>query len=138
MEHTALEAIAQEICDIFEVFAPPVPVEMMLQKPRDNMWAELDPSQLSGGFLNIKERYAPRMSLSRLLVRHIATSEWGKARHLHTLLGNTETLNQFARMLLMPQDMVVGLTSSARNPKTISVHFEVPEDEARQRLLELL
>jgi hypothetical protein len=38
----------------------------------------------------------------------------------------------------MPEEMVTGLTSSARNPKTMSIHFEVPEDDARQRLLELL
>jgi hypothetical protein len=138
MEQRELENIAKEICDTFDVFAPPVPVEIMLQKPRDNMWAELDPMQLSGSFLSIKDRYSPRMSLARMLVRHIATSDWGQEHHLHTLLGDTETLNMFARMLLMPEDMVIGLTSSSRNPKTMSIHFEVPEDEARQRLLELL
>ena len=138
MEQRELEQIAKEICTTFDVFAPPVPVEIMLQKPLENMWEELDPSQLSGSFLSIKDRYSPRMSLTRMLVRHIAASDWGQARNLHSILGDTETLNMFARMLLMPEDMVVGLTSSARNPRTMSIHFEVPEDDARQRLLELL
>lgn len=138
MEQKELETIATEICETYEVFAPPVPVEIMLQKPRDNMWEELDPAQLSGSFMNITDRYSPRMSLARMLVRHIAASDWGQERNLHTILGDTQTLNMFARMLVMPEDMVVGLTSSARNPKTMSIHFEVPEDDARDRLLELL
>jgi len=138
LEAKDLEQIANEICETFEIYAPPVPVELMLQKPRNKMWEELDPTQLSGNFLSIKDRYSPRMSLARLLVRHIAASDWGKGRELNTLLGDTEALNTFARMLMMPEDMVVGLTTSNRNPKTMSIHFEVPEDEARQRLLELL
>ncbi|MDQ7025981.1 MAG: hypothetical protein Q9P44_10530 [Anaerolineae bacterium] len=138
MEQKELETIATEICDTYDIFAPPVPVEIMLQKPRDNMWEELDPSQLSGSFMSIRDRYSPRMSLARMLVRHIAASDWGQERNLHTILGDTQLLNMFARMLLMPKDMVLGLTSSARNPKTMSIHFEVPQDDARERLLELL
>lgn len=138
MEQQRMEEIASEICERFEVYAPPVPIELMLQKPVAGMWEEVDVSQLSGSFLSIKERYSPRMSLARLLVRHIATSDWGQERNLNELLGDAEAINIFARMLIMPEDMVMGLSSSARNPKTMSLHFEVPEDDARQRLLELL
>lgn len=133
-----LEEVSIEICETFDVYAPPVPIELMLQKPPEGMWAEVDVSQLSGSFLNIKERYSPRMSLSRLLVRHIAASDWGKDRNLDRLLGDSDGIGAFARMLLMPEDMVNGLTSGARNPKTMSMHFEVPEEDARLRLLELL
>ena len=138
MDQQRLEEIAREICERFEVYAPPVPIEIMLQRPVAGMWEEVDVSQLSGSFLSIKDRYSPRMSLARLLVRHIATSDWGQERGLDSLLGDGESLNLFARMLIMPEDMVTGLSSSARNPKTMSIHFEVPEDDARQRLLELI
>lgn len=138
MEQQQLEAIAREICEQFEVYAPPVPIEIMLQKPVAGMWEEVDVSQLSGSFLSIKDRYSPRMSLARLLVRHIATSDWGQERGLDKILGDAEELNLFARMLIMPEDMVAGLSSSSRNPKTMGLHFEVPEDDARHRLLELL
>lgn len=138
MEQQTLEQIAREICETFEVYAPPVPIEIMLQRPPVGMWAEVDVTQLSGSFLSIKERYSPRMSLARLLVRHIAASKWGQERGLDSLLGDGDMLGAFARMLIMPEDMVLGLTSNARNPKTMGLHFEVPEDDARQRLLELL
>lgn len=132
-----LENMAEEICEAFEVYAPPVPIELMLQKPPDGMWEEIDVTQLSGSFLSISERYSPRMSLSRLLARQIAASDWGKERNIDQILGNQEALNAFARMLLMPRDMVEGLTSNMRNPQTMSMHFEVPESDARERLFEL-
>ena len=133
-----LEELTREICDAFDVYAPPVPIEIMLQKPVNNMWEELDPSQLSGSFMRVDGRYSPRMSLTRLLARHILQSAWGKSRDLQALIPDTEMLNVFARMLIMPQDMVAGLASSSRNPKAMSLHFEVPEEEARQRLIELI
>lgn len=137
MDNEYLENLAQELCDIFEVYAPPVPIELMLQKPKANMWEEVDVTQLSGSFMNIKERFSPRMSVARLLARHIIVSEWGQQHKINYLLDDKDHLNSFARMLLMPREMVLGLTSSMRNPKTMSTHFEVPESNAQERLLEL-
>jgi len=137
MNIETLENITEEICESFEVYAPPVPVELMLQKPPVGMWEEIDVTRLSGSFLSVAERYSPRMSLSRLLARHIAASDWGKERGIDAILGNEKVLNAFARMLLMPREMVNGLTSNMKNPQTMSMHFEVPESDARQRLLEL-
>jgi hypothetical protein len=37
----------------------------------------------------------------------------------------------------MPEDMVKALSPGARTPITMSMHFEVPEDDARQRLKEV-
>jgi hypothetical protein len=137
MNFDILEEIAQEICDEFEAFAPPIPVELMLQQPPENMWDEIDVAQLSGSFLSIKERYSPRMSLARLLVRHIAASEWGISRGLDKILGDSELLNAFARMLLMPKEMILGLTTTMKTPQAISLRFEVPESDAKDRLIEL-
>ncbi len=134
-----LEAIAQEILDIFEVYAPPVPIELMLQHPRREMWEEVDPAQLSGSFLSLKDRYSPRMSLTRLLVRHIASSAWGHEVGLFDIVqNNIDHLNRFARMLIMPRDMVLGLPASNRNPTIMSNYFEVPPDDAEKRLTELI
>lgn len=135
---TELENITRDICEAFEIYAPPVPIELMLQAPLEGMWHELDPSQLSGSFMRIDGRYSPRMSLARLLARHIVQSDWGKDRQLDALITDPDTLNRFARMLIMPENMVEGLAGSARTPKAMSLRFEVPEEEARQRLLELL
>lgn len=137
LDRQQLEEITNELCEIYDIYAPPVPVEIMLQKPIGEMWQDVDVAQLSGSFLSIKERFSPRMSLSRLLVRHIATSTWGKERGIDSILGDKVELNAFARMLLMPAEMVEGLTSSMRNPQMMSNHFEVPESEAEERLLEL-
>ena len=137
MDFEKLEEIAEEICEAFEAFAPPIPVELMLQQPPESMWDEIDVAQLSGSFLSIKERYSPRMSLARLLVRHIAASAWGIERGLDKILGDTELLNAFARMLLMPKEMINGLTTAMKTPQSISIRFEVPESDAKDRLLEL-
>lgn len=133
-----LEAIATEICETFEVYSPPVPVELMLQQPLADMWEEVDITQLSGAFLSFKDRYSPRMSLARLLVRHIAASDWGASKGLHVLIEDQDRQVDFARMVMMPAEMVQSLTSSQRNPKTMSMHFEVPEEDARQRLYSLI
>lgn len=137
MDSERLEDIAQELCDSFEVYAPPVPIELMLRSPKADMWEEVDVSQLSGSFMSIKERHSPRMSLARLLVRHIVSSDWGNQHDLTDIANDTELTNSFARMILMPREMVNGLTSSMRNPKTMSTHFEVPESDAEERLLEM-
>lgn len=137
MDMDYLENLTQEICDVFEVYAPPVPIEVMLQRPEENMWEEVDVTQLSGSFMSIKERYSPRMSVARLLVRHIVLSDWGQQHDISHILDDDEVVNRFARMLLMPKEMVLGLTNSMRNPKTMSTHFEAPESDAQLRLLEL-
>lgn len=137
MDIERLEEITQELCDIFEVYAPPVPIELMLRRPLADMWEEVDVTQLSGSFMSVKERYSPRMSLARLLVRHIASSDWGNQHNLTDISDDTDLTNSFARMILMPREMVNGLTSSMRNPKTMSTHFEVPESDTQERLLEL-
>lgn len=136
MDTQHLEKVTKEICDIFEVYAPPMPVETMLSQPPEDLWEEIDVAQLSGSFLSLKEKYSPRMSLARLLARHIANSDWGQERNLGEL--NDGGVKAFARILLMPSDMIEGLTSNARNPRSISHQFEAPESEAEQRLLELL
>ena len=133
-----LEAIASELIDTFEIKAPPIPIESMLQHPKPDMWAEVDIAKLSGGFLNIKEPYSPRMSLARLLARHVASSEWGKARELNAMIKTEDQIAAFARMLIMPLPMVKALSTGARTAPTMSLHFEVPEEDARARLTELI
>lgn len=137
-EREALERVVTELLAEFNIHAPPVPVETILQKPRPNMWDEVNVSQLTGSFMSFKEQFSPRMSMARLLARHIATSAWGDARHVREMLGtNEETLRAFARMLIMPLEMMESLPSTQRNATYISSHFEVPESDAHQRLLDL-
>lgn len=132
-----LEAHTAELLAAFGITAPPVPVETMLQKPLPGMWDEVDVAQLSGTFLSLRTQYSPRMSMARLLARHVAVCPWGKERDLLPVLKNDELLRAFARMLLMPASLIERLSSGARNPTIMSIHFEVPEDDARQRLQEL-
>lgn len=131
-----LEKIATELIHLFDIHTPPVPIESMLQNPKEHMWETVDINQLSGSFLSIKEHFSPRMSLARLLVRHVASSPWGRERGLMRLLKSEELVRSFARMLIMPHEMVSALSQGARNPTTMSMHFEVPEEDARLRLQE--
>ncbi|MEQ8677587.1 MAG: hypothetical protein RLP44_13680 [Aggregatilineales bacterium] len=134
-----LEKIALELITSYEITTPPVPIESMLKNPKDGMWKQVDVNQLSGSFISVKDRYSPRMSLARLLVRHVATSEWGKERQLQQLLIQDENhIYAFARMLVMPASMISSLSTASRNPTMISMKFEVPEDDARQRMFDLV
>lgn len=136
-----LEAVASELIKTFEIDHPPVPIEIMLQRPKADMWKEVDITELSVGFLKTGGHFSPRMSLARLLARHIVQSDWGRQRGLYDMMrqDRDETLlKAFARMLIMPTEMVKSLSPGARTPVTMSVHFEVPEEDARQRLKELL
>jgi hypothetical protein len=134
-----LEAIADELISTFGITVPPVPIETILANPKENMWNEVNVSQMSGTFFKITDRYSPRMSIARMLVRHILQSPWGSERKLGELLkGNEDLVHAFARMLVMPSSMVTMLTSGERNPTTMSIMFEVPEVDARQRLQELI
>jgi hypothetical protein len=131
-----LEAVANELIDIFEIKSPPVPIENILQHPKPDMWNKVDITKLSSGFL-MRDAHSPRMSLARLLVRHIVLSHWGRDRNVHELIRSEEDIHTFARMLMMPQKMIAVLSSGARTAVTMAFHFEVPEQEARLRLEEL-
>lgn len=132
-----LETVAQELIDAFKITAPPIPIESMLQHPGENMWEELDISQLSSSFLNVSQNYSPRMSLARLLARHVANCPWGEARHMKGIDKDEAKLYSFARMLVMPASMIMQLNPTARTPHLVSVHFEVPEADAQLRLQEV-
>ena len=53
------------------------------------------------------------------------------------IVRNEEMLYAFARMIVMPREMVDSLSPAARNATTMSMRFEVPEEDARQRLQDL-
>lgn len=131
-----LEAVANELIDVFEIKSPPIPIENILQHPKPDMWSKVDITKLSSGFL-IRDVHSPRMSLARLLVRHIVLSPWGQDRQADELIRSEEDIHTFARMLMMPQKMLAFLSPGARTAATMAFHFEVPEEEARLRLEEL-
>lgn len=135
LEH--LEAIVDQILDIFDVDETPVPVELMLRRPREGLWPEVDIAELSASFLDLSDRYSPRMSVVRLLARHIARCPWGKERDLGSILENRELVGQFARAIIMPKRMINRAVQEKHSASTISTLFEVPEADVEKRLLEL-
>ncbi|HRL13001.1 MAG TPA: hypothetical protein PKX07_14050 [Aggregatilineales bacterium] len=133
-----LEAIVAELMAVYDVKLPPVPVEIMLARPREGMWDEMDINQLTGGFLRLTDPFSPRMSMARMLARHLVFSPWGTARGLPDLVGRDEAhLRLLARMLIMPRALLTALPPAKRTPALISTDFEVPAEDALQRLDEL-
>ena len=132
-----LETLAAELIAEFDVDSAPVPIETILQNPKEGMWEKVDVTQLSGSFLSLKDRYSPRMSIARLLVRHLASCPWGNERGLFDILREGDNLHRFARMLIMPKPLVEKVQPAARTPTTMSLQFEVPEDDVRIRLDEV-
>lgn len=132
-----LENIAAELLVEFEVTSAPVPIETILQNPKEGMWDKVDVTQLSGSFLSLTDQYSPRMSIARLLARHLATCPWGKERGLFEILRQGDNIKRFARILIMPKTLVEKVETAARTPQTMSLKFEVPEDDVRIRLDEV-
>ncbi len=132
-----MEAAVGDLLKAFDVSGPPIPVEIMLQRPKAGMWKEINLAELSTTFINIKQRYSPRMSVGRLLARNICRSDWGATRNVNTIASADESLRAFARAILMPKPMLDRLPHASRTPIAISMRFEVPEEDARLRLLDL-
>lgn len=137
VNYSHLEDVIKELLTTFEIIAPPIPIESILQHPKTGMWEELDISQISMTFFKVTEHYSPRMSMARLLARHIVNSSWGNERNLNQWLQDENTLFAFARMIVMPEYMVRELQDGVRTPEIMSAHFEVPEEDARLRLQDL-
>ncbi|MFP4321061.1 MAG: ImmA/IrrE family metallo-endopeptidase [Anaerolineales bacterium] len=127
----------EEILTAFDIDRPPVPVELMLQRPRDGMWPEIDLSEMSATFLSLYDRYAPRMSAVRLLARNIARSEWGRSRKLDAILNDTHRVNIFARALIIPESLLAQMELTTVDKTELSAQFEVPEEDAQARLEDL-
>jgi len=134
---SVIEAAINELMAAFDVNDPPIPIEIMLQRPKAGMWKEVNLSELSTAFINVKQRYSPRMSVARLLARLACRSEWGDRHNLGTVGSTDEGLRALARAVLMPRAMLDRLAPASRTPMAISMRFEVPEDDARQRLIDL-
>lgn len=130
-----MENAVEEILVAFDVDQPPVPVELMLRNPRDGMWDGFDLTELSTTFLTLSDRFAPRMSVVRLLARNIARSVWGQERELTEILDDGDLVKYFARAIVMPASMVAAFEN--RTPAAVSVRFEVPEQDAEIRLKDL-
>lgn len=134
---THLESIVKELLTLYEITAPPISVETILQNPREDMWEEIDITQISASFFRVGVGYSPRMSMARVLARHIAQCDWGKARGLEPIRSDEPILHVFARMIAMPANMIMELKDNARTPELIGAHFEVPAEDARLRLEDL-
>jgi hypothetical protein len=130
-----IENVVEEILTAFDVDQPPIPVELMLRNPPDGMWDGFDLTELSTTFLTLSDRFAPRMSVVRLLARNIVRSEWGIERELQGIVDDGEMIRYFARAIVMPRSMIDEL----ENPlsASVSTRFEVPEEDAEIRLRDL-
>lgn len=140
MEHQQLEGIASELIAEFGIVEPPVPIEVMLQNPKPDMWQNVVNMQnLTQSFLTSQGPLGARMSLARLLARELARSPWGEARDLDVLLGGAQEtrLYSFARMIVMPLEMVNAMPANNRNPVAFALQFDVPEEDAGERLADL-
>jgi hypothetical protein len=129
--------VVDEIMLAFDVDQPPIPIELMLERPREGLWPRADLAQLTSSFLVMTDRFSPRMSVARLLARHIANSDWGKGRGLEPVYNSKNLTSQFARALIMPRTMVAEAQESGLSEMGFLNRFEVPGDDYKARLLEL-
>lgn len=132
-----IEAAANEIMALFDVDQPPVPIELMLERPRAGLWPRADLAELTSSFLVMTDRYSPRMSVARLLARHIARCPWGAERGLEPVAHSKTLISAFARALMMPREMVGESVEAGLSRIAMINKFEVPESDFQDRVVEL-
>lgn len=135
-----LEHIARDLIEAFDIKAPPIPVETMLQEPRAGMFESVDLNDASIGFFvsGDSSDYSPMMYMARLLARQLARSAWGVERQLEPLIRERNNLLAFARMIVMPMHMIEQLSEKSPTAEQLSSHFDVPVSEAVARLGDLV
>jgi len=131
------ERAVADLLSAFDVARPPVPLELILQRPRPNMWREVNLSELSLSFINVDQPFSPRMSIARLLARHMCRCAWGAERGLAGYADDNDALRALARAIVMPRAMLQEIPDAQRTSLNISARFEVPEKDAKLRLSEL-
>ena len=99
------------------------------------MWPKIDLSQLTLSFTSRGDRFAPRISVARLVVRQLVYTEWGKQHRLPELVGDDSSkIIDFGRMILMPRSLIDGMPAKEQTPIGVAMSFMVPEDDAEARL----
>lgn len=132
-----IEKAVQDMLTAFDIDHPPIPVELMLQRPRENMWSEIDLAEMSATFLTLHDRYAPRMSVVRLLARNIVRSDWGKQRGLDALIQESSKIAMLARAIIIPRQFLESGDVNLQDLMAVSNLFEVPEEDITLRLEDL-
>lgn len=132
-----LEVIEQTVDDMlaaFDIQQPPVPIELMLQRPREGLWPRADLKQMTGSFFSLTDPYMSRISAARLLARCVARSDWGQGRGLEPTLQSDAAMNLFARAIIMPHRLLEGQLDDM---DMLITRFEVPEEDVLARLRDL-
>jgi hypothetical protein len=135
-----LEGLIRSLLELYEITAPPIPLEKMLQTARPGLWETFDLSEVSVGFFsptNFTNPYAPRVSLARMIGRKLLESDWGKERALPDRIRDDGDIHKLARILMMPRHMIEALPLANRTPEVLSDYFEVPKSDVELRLTDL-
>lgn len=134
-DFTQLEQAADDFIMDYGITNGPIPVDDLLNKPLPGMWEKVDLSQLTLSFSVRGDRYAPRVSIAKLLVRQLINSPWGAQHNLPELIGqDNDQILKFTRMLLMPRVLLDKIPHARWHPVEIASDFLVPEDDAEARL----
>lgn len=133
----SVDIIISELLGHYAINSAPVPVEMILQNPARDMWSGVDLSRLSRALVSDSRPFALRLALAQLLVRLLCESAWGRERGLPDPGEREGALAPLVRALLMPRNLLAALPVSALNPEMVQMMFQVPQEEASQRLIEV-
>jgi len=140
IDRPALEASIRALLALFAIDKAPIALEKMLQTRHPQLWEGVDVEDLSLRMImpvTPETMYQPRMSMARMIGRKTAGSPWGIQHGLEWVSSSEETIESFARALVMPERMVLALSPANRTVSVLSEYFEVPPKEVAIRLNEL-
>lgn len=137
LDMTTLEQLVDDLMDAFEITTiNRVPLEYILQNPKENMWDEIDAKNFTIGLINPNPQNV-LASVARGATRELANSPWGEANGLAVMKDDEELIAIFARMLLMPRKLIIQIPEDSRTIKHISDFFEASPDDVEKRLQEM-
>ncbi len=134
---TQLDQLAHLLLERYQVTAPPVPIDLMLKQPLDQLWV-VDYEQISFSLGHGIYEYAPRLAEARLLYRSLAdNAAAAQAGFVAPWPIAGRAIKYFARSLLLPAAWIRALPEPDRTPEAIGENFQVPPSDAIVRLAEL-
>lgn len=133
-----LESVIDELIETFNIQAPRVVVEQMLQFPKEDMCQAVDITQITDGIrLNPKDGvFGVRASTARFFARNLVESAWGKAHGIDQMTSD-EDIAQLGRMIMLPRKLILRIDEKFRTVSEISREFEAPESDVTIRLTQL-
>ncbi|MBN1681716.1 MAG: hypothetical protein JW966_15655 [Anaerolineae bacterium] len=132
-----LEYLATQLLTLSRALRLPVPIEDILYSPPLDLW-HINPDQPPPCLMQTHDPLIKRLEMARTVARLVGESGWEpRQRLLGSQSFSRNESDIFCMALLIPTALLAGLNEQQRLPGRVSCLFQVPDEQAAIRLVEL-